>query len=183
VIHDPDLLTKLSLLKNHRFDGFVYRATSLNADPLASSISGGRWSLSPDNHPGNYVLYTSLEKNGAIAEVVSFLMNLNPLPGPRKIKISKIQVSTGKTVQLDHSSLRELGVDLSRYGERDYLITQRIGAALVFLGVDGLIAPSARWTCDNLVIFSDNHKISEDLKVVESEEVEWLGWAKAQGLL
>jgi hypothetical protein len=48
---------------------------------------------------------------------------------------------------------------MARYGERDYALTQSIGAALAFLGLDGLIAliaPSARWQCDNLMIYQTN---------------------------
>jgi hypothetical protein len=74
-------------------------------------------------------------------------------------------------------------VDLARYGERDYHRTQRIGAALAFLGLDGLIAPSARWPCDNLMIFVENHALTERLEPVADEQVEWRAWTRAHGVL
>ena len=87
------------------------------------------------------------------------------------------------TVRLQRDDLLALGVDLTRYGERDYGRTQQIGAALAFLGVDGLIAPSARWSCDNLVVFQENHNMIERVTVKEHEMVDWRVWAEAKGVL
>ena len=53
---------------------------------------------------------------------------------------------------------------MARYGERDYAQTQNIGAAIAFLGLDGLITPSARWSCNNLMIFQTNHQPNERLR-------------------
>jgi hypothetical protein len=78
--------------------------------------------------------------------------------------------------------LEALGVEMDRYGERDYARTQEIGAAAAELGIDGLIAPSARWPCDNLMVFTNNHH-GESLEVVGSEEVEWRAWARSHGFL
>ncbi len=49
-----------------------------------------------------------------------------------------------------------------------------IGAALAFLGIDGLIAPSARWDCDNLMIFQSNHLLTERLEIAAEETVDWV---------
>ena len=72
---------------------------------------------------------------------------------------------------------------MSRYGERDYAQTQKIGAALAFLGFDGLIAPSARWDCENLMIFTEIHALSERLEPISEEEIEWRDWAQENGLI
>ncbi len=183
MIHDPDLLDRLSAFHPERFEGEVFRATRTNADPIAASISGGRWAAPPDGNVGHSVLYTSLERDGAIAEVASFLAELTPIPGPRPISVTRLAVSTSHTLQLVRTDLATLGVDLARYGERDYDRTQEIGAALVFLGFDGLIAPSARWPCDNLMIFGDNHALTEKLEVVGEELFEWRVWAETHGII
>lgn len=73
--------------------------------------------------------------------------------------------------------------DMARYGERDYARTQNIGAALAFLGLDGLIAPSARWRCDNLMIYQANHLLTERLEVIADEQVDWGVWASANGFI
>lgn len=183
MIHDPDLLDRLSALHPERFEGEAFRAARTGADPIAASISGGRWAPPPDGNTGHSVLYTSLERNGALAEVASFLAQLTPIPGPRQISVTRLAVSTSHTLQLVRTDLATLGVDLARYGERDYGRTQEIGAALVFLGFDGLIAPSARWPCDNLMIFGDNHALAETLEPIGAETVEWREWALARGIL
>lgn len=183
MIHDPSLLDRLSAFDPERFDGEVFRATRTSADPVAASISGSRWAPAPDGNAGHSVLYTSLERDGALAEVASFLAELTPIPGPRPISVTRLAVSTSHTLQLVRTDLATLGVDLARYGERDYGRTQEIGAALVFLGFDGLIAPSARWPCDNLMIFGDNHALTETLEPIRAETVEWREWARAHGIL
>ena len=171
MIHDPSLLDRLSAFGPERFEGEVFRATRVNADPVAASISGGRWAPPPDGDAGHSVLYTSLERDGAIAEVASFLAELTPIPGPRQINVTRLTVSTSHTLRLVRADLAALGVELARYGERDYGRTQEIGAALVFLGFDGLIAPSARWPCDNLMIFGDNHALAETLEPIGMDKV------------
>lgn len=46
-----------------------------------------------------------------------------------------------------------------------------------------LIAPLARWPCDNLMIFGDNHALTERLEPVGTEEVEWRNWALRNNFL
>jgi hypothetical protein len=86
-------------------------------------------------------------------------------------------------LRLARADLTALGVDLTRYGERDYARTQQIGDAAAHLDIDGLIAPSARWPSDNLMIFTDNLSPTAKLAAVSSEEVVWREWALANGLL
>ena len=161
----------------------MFRATRVDANAVAASLSSGRWSPPTNANMDVAILYTSLDRDGAIAEVASFLAELNPIPGPRRIKVSCLAVSTSRTMRLARAKLRDLGVDLARYGERDYAQTQRIGAALSFLGFDGLIAPSARWNCENLMIFARNHTLNETLQVIGEEHVEWQAWSRNQGIL
>ncbi len=124
-----------------------------------------------------------MERNGALAEVTSFLADLTPIPGPRELTVTKLAVTTSETVRLLRADLGALGVDMNEYGERDYARTQEIGSTLAWLGFDGLIAPSARWDCENLMIFTDNHKPGEKLEIVGDERVEWQLWARQNGIL
>jgi hypothetical protein len=182
MIHDQGLVDQLSALSVERYEGEVFRATGITADPLASSVSGGRWAPAARDGADVPVLYTSLERDGALAEVVSYLMLLTPVPS-KPLKVARLGVSTAKTLRLARVSLAGLGVDMARYGERDYGRTQSIGAALAFLGLDGLIAPSARWSCDNLTIFTANSHLSERLEVIGVEHVNWGAWARENGFL
>lgn len=65
MLHDLELLDELSQLPKESFDGESFRATRRSLDALAPSTSGGRWS--PKGGPA--VLYTSLSKEGALAEI------------------------------------------------------------------------------------------------------------------
>jgi RES domain-containing protein len=183
VIHDRELLDRLSDLPRQRLQGLYFRATGVTVDPTASSISGGRWSPRPDSYAGVPALYTSFKRDGALAELCTFLADITPIPNARLIKVTSLDISLTQTVRLGPNELKALAVDLTRYGQRDYGRTQQIGAALSFLGVDGLIAPSARWKCDNLVVFQDNHNMIEGIKVRKHEKLDWRVWAQANGIV
>jgi RES domain-containing protein len=175
MIHDPVLVDRLSASPTTDFAGTVFRATGMSADPTAPSSNGGRWST-----PEFSVLYTSLERDGALAEVVSYLCELTPIPR-KPLRIHRIDTATKRTLRLAHGNLAELGVDMAAYGARDYRRTQEIGAVLNFLELDGLISPSARWRCENLTVFAENHSLDEHLVVRSFEDVEWFDWAKQNG--
>ena len=65
MINDPDLIVQLDALPKETFNGEVFRGTRQSLDPLASSYSGGRWM----RRDGVGVLYTSLAREGALAEI------------------------------------------------------------------------------------------------------------------
>jgi hypothetical protein len=71
--------------------------------------------------------------------------------------------------------LAGLGITPERYRTLDYGRTQEIADAAAFLGFDGIMAPSARWDCLNLILFSDRFA-PEDLIVTGREPVDWNAW-------
>ena len=146
MIHNPELLDALSAYSTVRFSDTVFRATRLRLDPLADSTSGGRWNIR-DHDP---VLYTSLEFEGALAEISFHWSQVTPLPS-KPVVVHRIQVSTERTLRLKLCDLVELGVDFDQFASLNYAKCQEIGAAVGFLECDGLITPSARWDCENLV--------------------------------
>ena len=113
MIHDQGFVDQLSALSVERFEGEVFRATGVSADPLASSVNGGRWAPAARDGADVPILYTSLERDGALAEVVSYLALLTPLPISRPLKVSRLGVSTAKTLRLARISLESLGVDMA----------------------------------------------------------------------
>lgn len=178
MIHDPDLLDRLDALPKETFEGEVFRGTRQNLDPLASSYSGGRWM----RRNGARVLYTSLTRDGALAEISFHWGQLSPRP-TRPVMLHKLRVAAQRTLRLVRVNLSALGVPESAYAGVDMPRTQEIGAAVEFLGCDGLIAPCARWTCDNLILFPDRMGMDAKLEVVVSESVDWAKWAVANGFL
>lgn len=173
LIHDPDLLDKLSAFETESFEGRVFRATRASLDPTAYSTWGGRWAPK-DDIP---VLYTSLESNGAIAEIAHHWMLLTPRP-TKPVMLHALDVSVTQALKLIRADLKMLGVELDRFGDMDYKFTQQIGSAVAFLGNDGLIVPSARWECENLVLFDDGTLKTKLAPVGDPEQVAWQIWCK-----
>jgi hypothetical protein len=101
-------------------------------------------------------LHTSLERDGAIAEIHS-LLSLRPVfPSRLRWSACNLKVATVGILNLaEMPTLARLGVDIEHYSDRNYSRTQPIADAAFFLGFDALLAPSARWPCSNLVLFTD----------------------------
>ena len=178
VIHDPQLLELLENLPTEPYSGAVYRATRQNLDPLASSTSGGRWM----RRDGAAVLYTSFKREGALAEIAFHYGQMQPRP-TKPVLVHTLEVTADRTLRLLRANLDILGVPAQAYGGVNLPRTQELGAAIEFLGCDGLIAPSARWPCDNLILFPDRMEADTHMKVTKTETVDWISWAKDQGLL
>lgn len=178
MVHDPDLLDRLDALPKASFDGEAFRATRQSLDPLAGSYSGGRWM----RRDAAGVLYTSLAREGALAEISFHWGRLTPRP-TKPVILHALRVAAQRTLKLVRADLASLGVPEDSYSGVNLPRTQEIGAAIEFLGCDGLIAPSARWDCDNLVLFPDRLGAEAKLEVVTSEPVDWVAWATDRGLL
>jgi hypothetical protein len=178
LFHDPGLLELLGNFRTETFAGECFRATPTSLNPLAPSTRGGRWA--PPDEVG--VLYTSLVREGALAEVAFYWSQLAPLPTKPAV-LHRLRIATRRTLRLIRADLETLGVMPTHYTRINNPRTQAIGAAIAFLGCDGLIAPSARWECDHLMIFTDNHNVEDDMELVASEEIDWLTWAREHNFI
>jgi len=92
MVHDPDLLDRLEALQKETFDGEVFRGTRQSLDPLASSYSGGRWM----RRDGAAVLYTSLAREGALAEISFHWGQLTPRP-TKPVMLHTLRVAAHRT--------------------------------------------------------------------------------------
>lgn len=176
MIHDLDLLDKLAGFKTEPFEGKVFRSTRMTLDPTAYSTWGGRWAPQGDIP----VLYTSMEPDGAIAEISFHLYQMTPRPS-KPIMLHTLNVSATQTLRLIRADLSVLGVDMSRFGEIGYTRTQDIGSAVAFLENDGLIVPSARWECENLILFDDGSLKTKLEPIGSAESVDWQEWSQRNG--
>ena len=77
-----------------------------------------------------------------------------------------------RTLKLVRADLESLGVPESACGGVNMPRTPEIGAAVEFLGCDGPIAPSARWSCENPILFADRMGVDANLEIVKSEAVD-----------
>jgi len=95
--------------------------------------------------------------------------------------VHTLAVETSRTLRLIRTDLASLGVEDSHYETINYQRTQEIGAAVAFLGCDGLIAPNARWACDNLMIYMDNVSLDRVFTASDGTSVNWIEWAGQHG--
>lgn len=172
---DLQILDAIDALSREAFDGRVWRAVREGRDPTLGSPSQSRWCNGQFD-----VLYTSLERDGAIAEI-NALLSLQPVfPSKMRWDCYELKVRSAKTLRLaDLPTLRKLGVDTATYHERRYDRTQIIADAAFFLGFDGLVAPSARWACNNLVLFTSRLQPSDiELATDMSTRIDWMVWRR-----
>lgn len=174
---DLELLDALDAHQGVSFEGDVWRIVREQRDVLQGYPSAGRWD------PGAFdVLYASLEPDGALAEVYFHLSRQPVFPSKLRSVLHRISVRTQRTLKLaDLSAVAALGVSIETFGNLDYARTQEIADAADFLGFDGIIAPSARWSCQNLVLFTDRFSPG-DLIVAESSDVDWNDWRSRRKL-
>jgi hypothetical protein len=170
---DIDLLDAIGAFKQEPFVGAVWRVVRQGRDPSVGSPSLSRWC------DGTFdVLYTSMEADGAVAEVHAYLALQPVFPSKTSWSLHQLDIHAPDTLRLaDLPTLSRLGVDTSRYSERRYDRTQEIADVAYFLDFDGLIAPSARWTCLNLVLFTER-LAPQSISAGAAAEIVWDAWRK-----
>lgn len=163
-------------LDGEHFNGTMWRVVKTGRDVLDGSRGSGRWNTSEMS-----VLYGAAERDGAIAEIHFHLSRgQSVFPSRMRHDVFELTVEVQRALVLaDMVQLRRLGVDDSRYRELLYKRTQEIGAAAAFLGFDGLIVPSARWDCKNIVLFLNAINL-DDIKCVSTNPVDWQAWRQAR---
>lgn len=169
------LLDHVDAYPRQPHSGVLWRVAREGRDPLQGGRAASRWCNGQFD-----VLYTCLERDGAVAEVHA-LLSLQPIfPSKIAFQVHQLRASVQQSLHLaDLPTLARLGVDVNRYQERDYTKTQEIADAAFFLGFDGLFVPSARWPCTNAVLFTD--RIEPDRLILETTEpipIDWPAWRR-----
>jgi RES domain len=172
------LIDFLESLPEVPFEGDVFRAVRSGRDPTAPSTNGGRWG----KQGRNSILYTSLAKEGAIAELSYHFGQLTPVPS-KPFNVAKLKIRSERNLRLVRTDLEALGItgELSALPNNE--LTQEVGDVVDWLGLDGLIVPSARWKCENLILFFENGRPDLALELVETEEIAWQAWAVEHGFI
>lgn len=175
--HDRDVLDALEAKDPEPFQGEVWRVTASGRDPLRGSTAPGRWSPAGEFE----VLYTSLERDGALAEI-GYRLSLEPVwPSQLQHDVHRIVATTQRTLRFPNlRALTPLGVDPARYATFDYSATQALAAAAHFLEFDGIIVPSARSPALHLVLFLGRMLAEDALLVQETQRVDWESWRKSR---
>ena len=83
------------------------------------------------------------------------------------------------------AALAALGLDTARYGQlsypertNEYPRSQHIAEAAYFLEFDGLIAPSARWNCFNIVLFCEQLPPEATQAIKDHGLLDWHAWQR-----
>lgn len=175
--HDRAVLDALEAMDSEPFSGEVWRVTGRGRDPLRGSTASGRWSPAGEFE----VLYTSLERDGAVAEI-GYRLSLEPVwPSRAQHDVHVIAARTERTLRFaDVGRLIPLGVEPSSYRTFDYAATQAVAAAAHFLELDGLIVPSARSPALHLVIFLERLLGEGGLELRDTQPVDWADWQVKQ---
>ncbi len=145
-------------------------------NPLEPSRIGGRWDLG-DARDGYDVLYTTMDPDGAIAEVEYHLSQQPVFPSRTRRSLHTIRARASTVITLKTiDDLIALGVERTRYREPLYERTEEIGDAVAFLACDALIVSSALWSGLNVVLFLGALD-SEALKLIgKSVPIDWDTW-------
>ena len=172
---DIELLDIIDAHQGVTFEGDVWRIVREERDVLQGYAAGARWD------PGTFdVLYTALAPEGALAEIHFHLSRQPVFPSKLRSVLHRLTVRTSRTLKIaDLEALEGLGVSRETFQSLAYERCQEIADAAQFLGFDGILAPSARWPCQNLVLFLDRFE-PDDLRLVESEPVDWQAWRTQQ---
>ncbi len=179
-VRDNALIDALEALPATEFEGAVWRVVRGDRDPLRGSSPGGRWD------DGTFdVLYTSDQCDGALAEMYFHIMRGQPIfPSEMEFRLYELHVALRRALRLaDIKALEALGVEATSYGSlqyahkhEEYPRLQEIGEAAHFLDFDGLVVPSARWRCQNLVLFTDR-VLPPALSIAGKHgPVDWTAW-------
>lgn len=170
--HDDRLLDAISEIEPIPYAKEVFRVVRDGRSPTDGSRGGGRW-----NPASLSVLYCSEEADGALAEIHFHLSRGQPVfPSRIRHRLWRLEAALVRTLKLlDVDQLGRLGVETARWREMLYPKTQEIGAAAAFLGFDGLVSPSARYACANLVIFLANAP-ADGVREIASEAIDWTAY-------
>jgi hypothetical protein len=169
---DIGLLDALDRLPKKAIRSRVWRTVKEGRDPLEGGRSRGRW-----GHDEMETLYTSHDEQGSVAEIHSLLSAQPVFPSKIRWFVHEIQAELGDVLSLPTlPELAELGVDTTRYPAREYGRTQEIADAALFLGFTGLVVPSARWDCTNLVVFTEKTEPGQLMLVGSTKLVDWTIW-------
>lgn len=166
------------------FSGVVWRVVTEGLDALRPARAGGRWD------DGTFdVLYTSSERDGAIAESWFHAAKGQPLM-PSKIKKRVFQIEAYLDRALDLSGagkLASLGVNMENYGRlaysgrtEEYPTLQQIAEAAHFYEYEAIVVPNARWPASNVVVFTERTRPGQ-LSILGSEPVNLNDWYRTTG--
>jgi hypothetical protein len=180
---DRALIDTLEQLETQPYEGRVWRFTREGRDPTLFFGGGNRWD------DGTFdVLYTSLSREGALAEMRFHLSRGQPVvPSKIRYRLHELEVKVDGVLDLtDVELLSRIGIDIGNFGRLPYLdrqgeyeACQRVAEAVHFLGSDNpkdpsaIQVPNARHPSQNLVLFADYVRPEAVVHVKDHGIIKW----------
>ncbi|MDQ3432920.1 MAG: RES family NAD+ phosphorylase [Actinomycetota bacterium] len=164
------LVERVEALGSRPFSGRAWRHVRPQYPPLSGEGAravGGRW-----NPPGSFpTLYLGLDVGVVTAEFYRHLARLGLRAEdvlPRVMYLYDVRLSRVLDLR-SPETWTDLGLTADRIRGRDQRHCQAVSDAAHYLGMEGLIAPSAAGEGEILVIFLDRQAPESALHVGESE--------------
>ena len=179
-VRENKLIDALEALPATPFEGTVWRVVREGRDPCQCNAAGGRW----DDRTFD-VLYTSAMGDGAVAELYFHLSRGQPVvPSKVRYRLHELRVNLEKCLCFsDLTELETLGLQSASFGQlsyddrqQEYPQSQEIAETAHFLGNHGLIVPSARWDCSNIVVFCELVGPTAVEEIKDHGFVDWSRW-------
>jgi RES domain-containing protein len=166
VVYPPELLDRLQAITPAPWSGRAFRHMFGDYPPDAENTRGARW-----NPPGVAAIYTSLAREGALAEA-EHQIAVQPIPPRARRSIYTLELSlTGVLDLTDTEVLQDLGIGPAELTADDMIACRQLGGAVHWLKRDGLLLPSARSPSTNLVILPSNRPADTRFEIISAEPV------------
>lgn len=158
---EPALLDVLENASTNPWEGLAWRQVVKGGDPVQPNIQGARW-----NPPGVEALYCALSPEGASSEI-AHVLSRQPVPVRKPLSMVQLKVRLSQVAVIVVSrEFESIGITAGAVTGDDWSLPQRIGAAADWLGLGGLLVPSARHKDQNLVIFVNHLEAVDFFEVI-----------------
>lgn len=163
---DPDLLDALEYMPASEWDGRAWRHMFNDYPPTQVNTAGARW-----NPRDIGAIYAAVDRDAAIAEG-QHAIDIQPRRIFRQRVVYEIAVKVPGLINLtDPASLESVGLKREDIESNDFTACQEIGRGAAWLGLNGLLVPSARHKGSNLVILVGDLDADDFIEVVSREVI------------
>ena len=167
---DSRIVERIGAIDPVDFRGRAYRHVSLTQSPISGEgarVHGGRWNP-PESFP---TLYLALDRPTALAELKRTALRFGISPEqllPRAVYRYEIVLHQCLDLR-DQSSRAAAGLSLDTIRSEDQRRCQGVALAAHYLGLEGLIAPSAAGPGATIAVFIDRLHANSRIEPRDSE--------------
>ena len=153
---DPRILERVDAIEPVAFRGCAYRHVARTKSPISGEgarVHGGRWNP-PQSFP---TLYLALDRPTVLAELKRTALRFGIAPeGLLPRAVYRCDIAIRQCLDLrDQGNREQVGLSLDAIRSEDPRRCQGVATAAHYLGLEGLIAPSAAGAGSTIAIFTD----------------------------